>query len=78
MKELAKIHDMCLEYELAIDSDVDMLAAKRIKAYESKDKEVFREILPALNAVIEDVEKYKDYILLDLVEVRKEYGEIKI
>lgn len=71
MKELAKIHDMCLEHEWNIDSDVEMLGDKRIKAYESRDKEDFREILPVLNAIEQDVESYREYIL-SLFEVENE------
>ena len=63
MKELAKIHDMCLKHELDIALDMEMLGDKRIKAYESRDKEDFREILPVLNAIEQDAESYREYIL---------------
>lgn len=67
MKELTKIYDMCLEHETNLALDVEMLEKKRIKAYESRDKEVFSEILPVLNAIKEDVGRYREY-LLSLVE----------
>lgn len=63
MKDLVKIHDMCLEYENDLALDIDMLADKRVEAYESRNEDVFKEILPVLNAITEDVEKYKEYIL---------------
>lgn len=62
MKELAKIHDMCLELEWNIDADTEMLCDKRIKAYKSRDKESFKEILPVLNEIEQDVESYREYI----------------
>lgn len=63
MKDLVKIHDMCLERENDLALDIDMLADKRVEAYESRDKDIFKEILPVLNAITEDVERYREYIL---------------
>ena len=56
MKDLVKIHDMCLERENDLALDIDMLADKRVEAYESRNEDVFKEILPVLNAITEDVE----------------------
>ncbi|MCX4351739.1 MAG: hypothetical protein OSJ60_08880 [Lachnospiraceae bacterium] len=63
MKDLVKIHDMCLERENDLALDIDMLADKRVEAYESRNEDVFKEILPVLNAITEDVERYREYIL---------------
>lgn len=63
MKDLVKIHDMCLERENDLALGIDMLADKRIEAYESRNEDVFKEILPILNAITEDVERYREYIL---------------
>jgi len=65
LKDLAKIHDICLEYESTLAEDVEELENKRIKAYRSRDEDVFKEILPVLNAIVEDVERYREYILSD-------------
>lgn len=66
MRDLAKIHDMCLECENALAMDVDMLTDKRVKAYKSRDEDIFKEILPVLNAITEDVERYREYIFSEL------------
>lgn len=66
MQDLLKIHDTCLSHEITILEDVDMLEYKRLKAYESKDKERFKEILAVLNTVDLDVEAYRQYILSGL------------
>ena len=70
MNGLDKIHDECLEYEIEIEDDVAQLTEKRIEAYKSEDKEVFRQIIPVLNAIIRDAEAYKGYVR----EIFKEKG----
>lgn len=70
MNGLDKIHDECLEYEIEIEDDVAQLTEKRIEAYKSEDKEVFRQIIPVLNAIIQDAEAYKEYVR----EIFKEKG----
>lgn len=61
--DLARIHDTCLEYEYWIESFVDDLANKRYEAYNSRDRENFRQIIPILNGIREDVEAYREYLL---------------
>ncbi len=61
--DLAGIHDTCLEYEYWIESFVDDLANKRYEAYNSRDRENFRQIIPILNGIREDVEAYREYLL---------------
>lgn len=63
MKDLVKIHDMCLEHENDLALDIDMLEDKRVEAYDSRDEDIFKEILPVLNAITEDAERYREYIL---------------
>ena len=62
MKELAKLHDEMLEHEQNILSDVEMLSDLRVKMYDTKDKEVLKEIRPVLNAILYDTEKYIDWL----------------
>lgn len=66
MEKLLKIHKECLYHEVRIDEDVAMLDDKRIKMYENKDKEYLREILSILNAIEEDIDAYREYILSEL------------
>lgn len=42
---------------------VEMLEDMRIKAFKSGDIEEFRLIIPALNAIIEDAQKYKEFLI---------------
>lgn len=63
MKDLVKIHDMCLKRENDLALDIDMLVDKRVEAYDSRDEDIFKEILPVLNAITEDAERYREYIL---------------
>lgn len=62
MKELVKLHDEMLEHEHNILSDVEMLSDLRVKMYDSKDKEVLKEIKPILNAVLYDTERYIEWL----------------
>ncbi len=62
MKNYEQLHDDALDYEMDIETDVEMLIEKRLKMYREKDAAVLKEILPALNAITHDVERYKEWI----------------
>lgn len=63
MDKLVEIHDNCLEYENDIQDSADMLVERRNKAYHSGEKELFKEIIPVLNSIIQDAELYKEYLI---------------
>lgn len=60
--EKAMIHDQCLEYESSIWESVESLGDQRVKNYESGAREDVNLITPILNSIIEDCERYKEYI----------------
>ena len=62
MNEFAKLHDEALDHEHSILEDVEMLSDLRVKMYDNKDKEVLKEIRPVLNAILQDTEKYIDWL----------------
>lgn len=60
--EKAMIHDQCLEYESGIWDSVESLGDQRVKNYETGEREDVNLIIPILNSIIEDCERYKEYI----------------
>lgn len=62
-KDIEKLHNMALIYENEIEIDTAYLNEKRIEMYEQKDADILREIIPSLNSIIEDAEKYRSWIL---------------
>lgn len=62
MDNLVELHDACMDYEIAILDDADMLIEKRNQAVRSRDKNVFKEIIPVLNSIIQDAELYKQFL----------------
>lgn len=60
--EKVKIHDQCLEFESEIWESVESLGDQRVKNYESGEKDDLKFIIPILNEIIEDCERYKEYI----------------
>ncbi|MSS91285.1 hypothetical protein FYJ45_24530 [Eisenbergiella tayi] len=61
--DISMLHDMALNFENYIEIDSEHLCEKRIEMYEKKDADILREVIPALNAIIYDAEKYKGWIL---------------
>ena len=59
----AKIHDECLEHESDICDYVEMLGNQRVKNYETGEIEDLNLIIPILNGISDEVERYKEYIL---------------
>lgn len=57
-----KIHDECLEYEGDIWDYVEMLGDQRVKNYETGEIEDLNLIIPILNGISDEVERYKEYI----------------
>lgn len=64
----ARIHDDCLEHESTIWEYVEQLGDQRVKNYETGEIEDLELIVPILNSISEEVERYKEYIR----EVRNE------
>ena len=58
----AKIHDICLERENDIWDYVEMLGDQRVKYYETGEIEDLNLIIPILNGISDEVERYKEYI----------------
>lgn len=60
--EKAKIHDQCLDYESDIWESVESLGDQRVKNYESGERQDVNLIIPILNEIIENCDRYKEYI----------------
>lgn len=58
----AKIHDCCLEHESDIWEYVEQLGDQRIKNYETGKVEDLKLIIPILNDISYEVDRYKEYI----------------
>ena len=58
----AKIHDCCLEHESDIWKYVEQLGDQRNKNYEIRSIEGLDLIIPILNSISDEVERYKEYI----------------
>ena len=61
-KSKAIIHDECLEYESNIWNYVEQLGDQRVKNYESGKIEDIDLIIPILNSISDEVERYKEWI----------------
>ena len=59
----ARVHDGCLEHENDIWDYVEMLGDQRVKNYETGEIEDLNLIIPILNGISDEVERYKEYIL---------------
>lgn len=57
-----KIYDECLEHESDIWDYVEMLGDQRVKNYETGEIEDLNLIIPVLNGISDEVERYKEYI----------------
>ena len=57
-----KIHDECLEHESDIWEYVEQLGDQRNKNYEIRSIEGLDLIIPILNSISDEVERYKEYI----------------
>ena len=62
MKDYAKLHDYALDYEREIELGVEELCEARLKMYSEKNAGILKEIPPVLNAIINDAERYRDWI----------------
>ena len=58
----AKIHDCCLEHESDIWKYVEQLGNQRNKNYETGKVEDLKLIIPILNDISYEVDRYKEYI----------------
>lgn len=62
-KDVAQLHDNALDYEQNIEIDVGMLSETRLKMYQEQDADILRLIIPALNTIIHDAERYREWVL---------------
>lgn len=58
----AMIHDACLEHENDIWDFVEQLGDQRVKNYETGRIEDIDLIIPILNGISDEVERYREYI----------------
>ena len=58
----AKIHDCCLEHESDIWKYVEQLSDQRVKNYNSGKIEDLDLIIPVLNSISDEVERYREFI----------------
>lgn len=58
----AKIHDNCLEYESNIWDYVEQLGDRRVMNYESGKIEDLDLLIPILNSISDEVERYREFI----------------
>lgn len=58
----ARIHDECLQHENDIWDYVEQLGDQRVKNYETGKIEDLNLIIPILNSISDEVERYKEYI----------------
>lgn len=58
----ARVHDGCLEHESDIWEYVEQLGDQRNKNYEIRNIEGLDLIIPILNSISDEVERYKEYI----------------
>lgn len=65
------IHDACLEHENDIWESVEQLSDQRVKNYESGKIEDLDLIIPILNSISDEVERYREYIR----EIKNEHTE---
>jgi len=61
--DLAKLHDDALDYENDIEMDVEMLCEVRMRMYSKRDCRILEEILPALNALVRDIDAYRTWVM---------------
>ena len=61
-KSKVRIHDDCLEYESNIWDYVEQLGDQRVKNYESGRVEDIDLIIPILNGIADEVERYREFI----------------
>lgn len=62
MNDLAKLHDDMLDYETDIASDTELLTVKRTLMYKHQDAEILKEVIPVLNTIIQDAQRYREWI----------------
>ena len=66
MKDLAKLHEDALEYEIALLEYAEMLSEHRIKICTEKDQEELLFVIPVLNGIISEAKEYRYWIKREL------------
>lgn len=61
-KELSKLHDIALDYDLDIQMTTDKIAERREKMFKEKDAGKLKSIVPLLDDLIYEAGQYKEWI----------------
>ncbi len=61
-KELSKLHDIALDYDLDIQITTDKIAERREKIFKEKDAGKLKSIVPLLDDLIYEAGQYKEWI----------------
>lgn len=62
MSDLAKLHDMALDYENDIDASVDTIRDYRIKMIDKRDAAILKNIISVLDILSYEIEQYKEWL----------------
>jgi len=62
VNDLAKLHDDALDFEIEIAAGAELISKIRLKMSAEKDPARLREVIPALNAIINEADRYKEWI----------------
>ena len=62
VNDLAKLHDDALDFEIEIAAGAELINEIRLKMLTVKDPARLCEAIPALNAIIEAANRYKEWI----------------
>lgn len=74
--DLAKLHDDALDYENDIEMDVEMLREVRRRMYSKRDCWILEEIMPALNALVRDIDTYRTWVMKQRDELKLEAEKV--
>ena len=61
-KELSKLYDTALEYDVDIQTTADTIVEYRVKMFDKKDSRILKSIIPLLDTLIYEAKKYKEWI----------------
>ena len=61
-EELSKLHDRALEYDSDIQITTDTIVEYREKMFNKKDGRILKSIIPLLDTLIYEANKYKEWL----------------
>ena len=62
IRELSKLYDTALEYDIDIQTTVDTIVEYRTKMFDKKDSRILKSIIPLLDTLIYEANQYKEWI----------------